>query len=100
VPLEPLYSLDVAVELIPCSKIVLEHILSRRASEFDPPLWHTMYHEATGKGNPACRMLRESECLKIRGIILKSGGPRRTGLKRDRHLLTGIGRFLEVDFAG
>lgn len=93
--LEPLYALEVACELIPCSKDVLKHILSRRAAEFDPPLWHTAYHDGTGKGNSACRMLRESECLKIRNMIIKRGKPRAVGLSRDK-TISNFGMMLGI----
>lgn len=97
--LEPLYSLDVACELIPCSKITLEHFLSRKADQFDQPLWHTMYNagKAASRAIPAIRMLRESECLKIRNMIIKPGGPRGAGIVRDHSVVKSPqAHFLEV----
>lgn len=77
--LEPLYSLDVAAELIPCTRVVLDHILTRRASEFDPPRYHTQYEprKRNGvivdyEGGHPIRMLYESECLKIRDMVIRT----------------------------
>ena len=82
--IEPLYTLDVACELIPISKYALEHILSRRADEFEAPLFHMLMDDGKGKGCHQVRMLRESECLKVRNMVIKSPtGPRRAGLRRE-----------------
>ena len=77
--IEPLYSLDVAAELIPCTRAVLGHLLSKRASEFDPPRYQTMREprKRNGvivdyEGGVPLRMLTETECLKAREMIIVS----------------------------
>lgn len=75
-PLEPLYSLEVAAELIPCTLDVLRHILSRNPEKF-PARFHTQ-HEPRKRngvivdyeGGRALRMLLESECLAIREMVI------------------------------
>ena len=67
--IEPMYSLAVAAELIPCSDAYLDVILHRRGEEF-PRRYHT-------EGKSSIRMLTESECLRIRDIVIQAGsGPR------------------------
>ncbi len=95
--IEPLYSLDVAAELIPCTKHVLNHILTRRASELDEPLFHTCLDNGPGKQGHLVRMLRESECLKIRDMVIKRGGPHGRGARGERNL-TYPNRAMGVQF--
>jgi hypothetical protein len=80
VPLEPLYSLEVACELIPVTEAALKHILSRRATEFGPPIYHDggepRYrngHLVDYDGGAPHRMLTESDCLKVREIVTRVG---------------------------
>jgi hypothetical protein len=88
--IEPLYSLDVAVELIPVSsREALNHIISRRAAELGPAIYHhgSEPRYRNGRlvdyaGGPPRRMLTESDCLKIREMVtsvgLKNISPRRS----------------------
>ena len=76
--LEPLYSLEVAAELIPCTFDALKHIISRRASELGPPTYHAggEARYRNGKlvdysGGHPLRMLTESDCLKIRDMLTR-----------------------------
>ncbi len=66
--IEPLYSLDVAAELIPLSKSALCHILFRKSHLFKEPIYHTFHNEKGAAG--MVRMLRESEVLQIRNIVI------------------------------
>lgn len=60
-PLEPLYSLKVAVELIPMASMnALYQFLGRHKAEF-PPLYY-------GNGCRMKRMLRRSELVRIREL--------------------------------
>lgn len=78
-PLEPMYSLDVACELIPITRTALEHILNRNKDEF-PLRYYSGAEERRRNGrvvdyeggNPI-RMLLESECLRIRERLLRPG---------------------------
>lgn len=59
--LEPLYSLEVASELIPVSMNSLQVYLHRHAGDFPP-----RYHAENGK-----RVLFKSECIRIREAFLR-----------------------------
>lgn len=96
--LEPWYSIEVAAELIPCSRSTLEHILSKYPDEFDSPRYHIAHNV---KGNPSLRILTEAECLTVRGMIIKTGnyqgkgGHRHDVMRQDR-----FGIFLGVSVIG
>ena len=70
--LEPLYSLDVAAELIPINRRSLDVILKNYKEKF-PARYH---NEANPVGRPP-RMLTESECLEIRNMVVKLAGTRK-----------------------
>lgn len=63
--IEPLYSLEVACELVPCTYSWLTVILSRYKERFGEP----RYHHENGQ-----RMLTESEILEIRNIVVNGSG--------------------------
>ena len=73
--LEPLYSIDVAAELIPVRKNTLEVFLHRHKEQF-PTLLHT------GSVGMPIRMLTESECLKIREMMIRLA-PKGVKVRRD-----------------
>lgn len=64
--LEPLFSLEVAAELIPISILTLVDLLDNFPDEFSSPVYHTM----TGSSHNI-RMLTESDCLKAREFVIK-----------------------------
>ena len=74
-PLEPLYSLAVACELIPVSGPTLASILHRHKEKF-PARYNLDSH--AGPGGPE-RMLLESECLAIRDMVIRPD--RKAGLE-------------------
>ena len=83
--IEPLYSLAVACELIPCSEKALTYILSSRKEQFNEPHFLTEYaaRERHGKivdykGGLPLRMLLESEVLRVREILVQPRQGRRT----------------------
>ena len=82
--LEPLYSIEVAAELIPVRKNTLEVFLHRHKDEF-PVRMHT------GEMRASVRMLTESECLKIREMMIRPATRGRKGIRRDFSLRT-VGR--------
>jgi hypothetical protein len=79
-PIEPLYSLEVACELIPCTMPALLHVLSRHPGKFNPPLYHAggepRYRNGRltdYEGGRARRMLTETECLTVRNMMMRIG---------------------------
>ena len=70
--IEPLYSLDVACELIPMTRDALLHTLSRYPEKFDEPRYIDNV-----------RMLSEHECLTLRELVIRRG-PGRGFLNRNR----------------
>lgn len=70
-PLEPLYSLEVAAELIPISLGNLNNLLIKYATKF-PARYHTVPDDPGGRGNKSVRMLYESELLALREIVIKN----------------------------
>lgn len=81
-PLEPLYSLDVAAELIPINRRSLDVILHNYKERF-PARYHT---EMNAEGRPP-RMLTESECLEIRNMVVKLQGTRKAILGANRRTI-------------
>jgi len=69
VPLEPLYTLEVAAELIPLSYQNLLNLLFKYSDRF-PARYHHLIDGPNGSG--AKRMLLESECQAIRDIVISS----------------------------
>jgi len=62
--IEPIFSLEVAAELIPIDMLSLQWLLDTHAHEFSTPTYHTM------AGVPYnVRMLTESDCLKARELV-------------------------------
>ena len=86
--IEPLYSLEVACELIPITRGNMMNLLFHYSDRF-PARYNQEVH-------PAVRMLTETECLEIRNIIIKLGNGKYTkGLRRDPGLpITKWGRTL------
>jgi len=79
VPLEPLFSLEVACELIPLGYHSLTNLLCRHADKF-PPRYHLGIEipEGQGGGSPK-RVLYESELIAIREMVISNT---RIGVKR------------------
>lgn len=86
--IEPLYSLEVAAELIPISKDALVHIILRHPEKFDEPLYHTL--PENNKGSNIVRMLTERECLVVRDMII-ARGRRGVGGKGASRRIEGVG---------
>ena len=88
--IEPLYSRDVAAELIPMSASGLDKILARYAEKF-PPRYQM-------EGQVGIRVLTESEVLAIRDIVIKNGQPgmKGRGVKKDPALKLFRGRSQEI----
>jgi hypothetical protein len=85
VALEPWYSLEVAAELIPVSLNNLNVILHRHAADFPP-----RYLTAVEGDVQTQRILTESECLRIRNMVI--GPTRKTTQHREfkRNCFNGI----------
>jgi len=79
--IEPLYSLDVACELIPIARTNINNILIKYKDRFDPPRYNALSHGQA-------RMLTETECLKIRELVIQTGTVRSPLRTRQAHSLT------------
>ena len=82
--IEPLYSLEVAAELIPMPVHNLGSFLATHKDEYPPRFNHAV---TLGKGGQAPRMLTETECLKIREAIhsaARRGGETRRKMNQER----------------
>ena len=93
-PLEPLYSLEVAAELIPCPYNTLVQLLHKHKEKFGQARFHTQY---TNNQGVHVRMLTESECLIVRGMVIQLKNNGRLGYRK---IFSTSGRtgFLNVTY--
>lgn len=77
--IEPMYSMAVAAELIPCSYTYLGFLIHKNKDKLGPPVYH---------GDTGQRMFKESEVLILREIMLsKVPQPRNHQLHRAKLML-------------
>jgi len=78
---EPLYTIEVACELVPCSEVTLRLLMRNRTDLFGPARYMTAYtyrkrgangHLSDEWGGPSKRMLSETEVLNVRGVLLRT----------------------------
>ena len=96
--IEPMYSVPVACELVPCTEVVMRRLFHDRPDLFGPARYMTAYtyrhygpngYRTDEWGGPSVRMLSETEVLNVRGVLIRF-------TKRDPYR-PGVGKpFLRV----
>ena len=64
-PVQPLYTLNVAAVLVPCTRATLDRALATRRNEFPPPVYRRM------RNGSRMRLISGEDIRKLRAVLLK-----------------------------